>query len=532
MKEYRIGMSANLCDLLARGYFPKELPPQFTTNKYALRLAGPNAVPTPITDPSRHSLCSDHSVPKGGAIRRNLRLPNPVHFYGLAKHIVDHWEPLKNIFDLSPYSLTKPTLSGDRAFSRASSLRSRVEHRARIRAEGRYLIRADIARFYASIYTHSLPWAVLGKSEAKRQFINKTLSQEWSDKLDKLVRKLNGDQTAGIPVGPDTSLLLAEVLLGRVDAEVERRHPRVQGIRYIDDYEFVTQTRDEAEAVLSTLQSTLRTMELELSATKTSIVELPACLTESWASRLRRYPIDNERPFAQHEDLSGYFDLLFQTMKEFPEEQVLKYAIGRLSRMVIHEDNWTFFEHLLQQCIGVDPSCLPQIGSDVEYYRQCGHPLNEKWRALLNRVVMRQLPIGNAHEAAWAMSLLLQLNLPMAEQAAKNVEGTDDSIVALMGALLANAQLCAWQDIEGLKRFVRPDYLYQPEWLFCYEANVWQWLGGSAASFSDDAWFLQLFNGPSADRITTFLNVEARIAASDKSQDAEDGDDEDGDDLY
>jgi hypothetical protein len=301
------------------------------------------------------------------------------------------------------------------------------------------------------IYTHSIPWSVLGKDEAKRQYAARTLSGHWSDTLDKLVRRPNGDQTAGIPVGPDTSLVIAETLLASVDAHISRAHPRVNGLRYLDDYEFVTSTKEEAESVLSTLQSALRIVELELNNAKSSVCELRANLTEPWVSSLRRQPIDRSKPSAQHEDLSSYFDIVFKTMKEFPDEQILKYAIGRTSRMTIHEDNLPFFEHLLQQCVSADPGCLPQVGADIEFYRQNGYTINATWTDVLNRVIVRQLRSDNANEVAWALSLLLQFRLPMASDAALEVEKTDDSVVALLAAMLAANNLTSWSSLAGLK---------------------------------------------------------------------------------
>lgn len=507
-------MVLTLSALLGRGYFPKELPPQFATSKYAARLASPGAG-VPTDSPPRNSLCADHSLGKGGAVRRQLRLPNPVHFYRLAEHVVGHWEPLRQASTSSPYSLTGPELVGDRALNLANSLRARVGHRARIRADGRYLVRADVTRFYSSIYTHSVPWAVLGKDEAKRRFNTNTLSGEWSDKLDRLVRKLNGDQTAGIPIGPDTSLLIAEILLGAVDREVNLIHPNIQGIRYIDDYEFVTHTRDEAEAVLGSLQVALRAFELELNASKTAICELPVWLTEGWVSALRRHHIEQEKPVAQHEDLAGYFGTAFQMMKDHPEEQVLKYALGRVKHLEVHPDNWTFYEHLLQQCAGADPSCLPLVGADLEYYRHQGRTLNPRWGAVLNRVVARQLPLGYSSEAAWAMCLLLQFALAMSADAAAAVGKTDDSVAAIMGALLARAGLVPWTSLAGLQRFVHPQHLYGQQWLWCYEASIWQWLGGSSSVLAGDPWFGYFAQGASDD-IVTFVNPGATVAPADK----------------
>jgi hypothetical protein len=526
---------ALLDDLLSRGYFPRELPPQFSSAKYALRMSGPDAPTLPSTEPPKCSLCASHSVARTGALRRQLRIPNPVHYFGLAKHIADYWVQLIAMTGGSPYSLTKPTLSGERAINPENSLRSRVEHRARVRATGRYLLRTDITRFYSSIYTHSLPWALLGKDEAKRKFANRTLGREWSDKLDKFVRKLNGDQTLGIPTGPDISLLLAEVVLASIDVAIGGQFPNVVGLRYIDDYEFVTQTREEAERLLSALQVALRNFELELNGAKTLIIQLPAALTEPWVSALRHYPINPTRRGAQHEDLSGYFDLIFDTMRRYPDEQVLKYGLGRLSRTTVREDNWGFFEHLLQQCVLSDPACLPIVASDVQYYLNRGHQVNSSWEDVLNGTVLRNMPAGNSNECAWAIAMLLQLRLGLRSESARTVAREGDSITALMGLLIAQSNLAKSEDFDALRRFLTPENLYSSDWLMCYEANLWLWLGADGSVLGRDPWFALLRQGTS-EQIATFLNPGGAILPSQKRDPEEEddnvSDDEDDFDLY
>jgi hypothetical protein len=45
-------------------------------------------------------------------------------------------------------------------------------------------------------------------------------------------------QTHGIPIGPDTSLVVAEILLSSVDQSMLNAHPDlISGFRYVDDYE-------------------------------------------------------------------------------------------------------------------------------------------------------------------------------------------------------------------------------------------------------------------------------------------------------
>lgn len=81
--------------------------------------------------------------------------------------------------------------------------------------------------------------------------------------LDFFLRSVNDGQTLGVSIGPDISLLTAEILLSAVDGMlVKAINPA--GFRYIDDYELGFLTRGEAENAKAVLQSILATFELAL----------------------------------------------------------------------------------------------------------------------------------------------------------------------------------------------------------------------------------------------------------------------------
>jgi hypothetical protein len=40
---------------------------------------------------------------------------------------------------------------------------------AAVRYAARYVLKTDVARFYHSIYTHSIPWVIHGKAAAKKK---------------------------------------------------------------------------------------------------------------------------------------------------------------------------------------------------------------------------------------------------------------------------------------------------------------------------------------------------------------------------
>jgi hypothetical protein len=112
-----------------------------------------------------------HNIPHVGLARRRLSIPNPVLYYNLCQEISTNWQMLHSHTQASLLSKSKPTVapsnSTGRSILRENDFNALPNIRSRIRANSRYVLRTDISKFYHSIYTHSIPWAIHGKAYAK-----------------------------------------------------------------------------------------------------------------------------------------------------------------------------------------------------------------------------------------------------------------------------------------------------------------------------------------------------------------------------
>ncbi len=499
-------MALQLFDLLKDGYFPKELPPPFNTTEYAISVAGPSTTISSsvfLSKPMFSMFCV-HNLARTGELRRNLGIPNPKHFYRLGKHLVQYWNQLETFTHASPFSLTKPKDgSSDRAIMPEHELKERILFRAKIRSNARFVLMADISRFFPSIYSHSFPWALIGKAAAKAAHNNRTLRGRWEDKIDLYSRSIANNQTIGIPIGPDTSRLLAEVILSPIDVELAKQFKHIKGIRYIDDYEFATATRFEAEEILSTLQQLLSQFELALNPNKTKIVELPYEFETHWVSRIRVFQFRNKGITGQKNDISAYFDVVFAFFKRFPGEGLMKYAIARLGSEKIKKENWSFFESTLQQCVLIEPACIPQVCDQILYYQAKHYKIDKPlWSQCLNRIVIERVPLGYSSEAAWAMWLMKILKIRLLQKSAKIVGSCEDSVVGLMGLGLAALGLTKFNYLSELNRFHSLSGLFEEQWLLCYQGNLMSWLGpnSSRSNLQND----QLFSHLEANNVSFF----------------------------
>ncbi|MBZ5545311.1 MAG: hypothetical protein LAO07_16790 [Acidobacteriia bacterium] len=178
---------ATLDTLCAQGYLPKELPPQFSSVSLGRFIAaGAGTLPAELQNSTRIPDTGVHSLARFGVQRRQLGNPNPVTFSKLASSMVANWPILTAAFSPSSFSETKPAdrPAPDRPFDRSDSFGSRPFVRARVRSTARHLVTADVSRFYQSLYTHSIPWALHTKEVAKTNRNHVLLGNQ----LDRLVR--------------------------------------------------------------------------------------------------------------------------------------------------------------------------------------------------------------------------------------------------------------------------------------------------------------------------------------------------------
>ena len=206
--------------IIKKGYFPRELPPPFTTISYG-DLIDKKASGFPqdyngAIKPPFMSLNSVHNLARVGALRRKLCIPNPVNYLHLAQQLSADWSALDTHCKKSIFSMSTPDLSKsmDRSIGRKYSLADVPDARARIRATSRYILSTDISSCYPTIYTHSIPWALNTKATAKSAKFSTTLI---GNELDRFVRNGQDGQTIGVPIGPDTSLVIAETILTSID---------------------------------------------------------------------------------------------------------------------------------------------------------------------------------------------------------------------------------------------------------------------------------------------------------------------------
>ncbi|MES2735891.1 MAG: antiviral reverse transcriptase Drt3b [Verrucomicrobiota bacterium] len=149
--------------------------------------------------------------------------------------------------------------------------------------------RLDIAKCFENIYSHSISWAVKGKSKAKKEIQCK---YTFDSRFDSFMQKTNHRETHGILIGSELSRIFAEIILQEVDVRAcENIHNIANnGIksstrvldgfeftvrRYIDDYFIFFNENWVANLVQDSIERQLSEYKLFLNSSKTTELQRP-----------------------------------------------------------------------------------------------------------------------------------------------------------------------------------------------------------------------------------------------------------------
>lgn len=239
-----------------------------------------------------------------------------------------------------------------------------------------HLMRADVAKCFDSVYTHTISWVTNGIHASKHK--TKATSDTFGGRFDHLMQYLNYAETSGIIIGPELSRVFAEIILQEVDVRVERELTKngfVHGVqyeimRYVDDYFVFAADPHEAHRIEDILATQLATFKLHLNEQKQRHFDTPLQSHMSVAKvRIREelqqrthYEIDSESDpeeadlyFASHKAILDYKALLIDTGLEHGElANSYLYELGRRRDKTVRR----FRSHLANVTAGEDAKAI------------------------------------------------------------------------------------------------------------------------------------------------------------------------------
>ncbi|HSD08177.1 antiviral reverse transcriptase Drt3b [Flavobacterium sp.] len=173
------------------------------------------------------------------------------------------------------------------------------------RAEKRFdhLLKFDISRCFDSIYSHTLPWALSNKKIVKDNL--GTNANSFGGLFDVIMQKMNYNETNGIVIGPEFSRIFAELILQRIDKNVEEElflkkfifKKDYEIYRYVDDFFVFFNDEKIKNEVQSLYKLKLKEYNLFFNESKTEIYCKPIITKISIAKEKIRILIENSTIF-------------------------------------------------------------------------------------------------------------------------------------------------------------------------------------------------------------------------------------------
>ena len=484
--------------LLARGYFPKELPPPFTTAKFAIKI--PDVVPLWAVHEATLPAAQRRSYPpptsyarfdmaRKGHSRRMLGIPNPVNQYFLTSKIAEHQDDFEAISAASPISLTSAVIShGKRAVSMpALSLLS--EKRIAAYATARAILQTDVLSFYHAIYTHSVPWALHGKRVTKR---NRSMTDPavYGNQIDALLRGCQDGQTIGIPVGPDTSRIISELILCAIEKQVGQNHfgRLAGGYRYMDDFFLCFASHVDAEAFLATLRDAVLAFDLQLNAGKTQIIDALSFNEERWPGELAQLRLSRAGQ-DQRREVVRFFTEAIDLAKSLPDESIASFAVRKSSRTLIQRENWDIYEAFLLRIVRENSNCLDSVVKILCTYAAAGYNISQRVHDFAERMIEEHAPYNHHYEVAWTLWLCRSLSIRLGARATQLVARVENSACACLVYMLRSRTLLTGRgSVSDWTGTVTADDLRSEHWMLVYEAGIrrsWSLPGAQAAVDAD-----------------------------------------------
>ena len=329
----------------------------------------------------------------------------------------------------------------------------------KLRLTAKFVAKADISSFYSSIYTHSIPWALVGLQAAKRSD-----RKQWFDEIDQAFQAAKRKETNGVAIGPATSNIAGEIILFRIDDHLRGKGYRFY--RYIDDYTAYAQTQQEAELFIHDLAQQLAKYKLSLNMKKCSIQSLPQTENEKWVIELQSISATMPRNLSPSQ-VAQFIDQVIIVAQRYNTQAAYKYAASILEgRATPGHSSITAFVALLGLC-----EHSPNLTSSLRHFLPTSgelqsHQVLEPYINLLKDSIF----FRRTDNICWLMYYLGISNLHIPSPIATSILESRDCLPILLLYVYGDAQARADVLKFAQKAVAAPDmHDRHAYWLLIYE---------------------------------------------------------------
>jgi hypothetical protein len=391
-----------------------------------------------------------------------------------------HRVPIERLIGKSRFSLYRVTADegGKRAFSGLDfdAWRSRSKE---LLADCPYILKADISRFFYTIYTHSIPWAVIGKEQVKNWLSKRTtrsrIDSHWSGRLDAALQGCQARETFGIPVGPDTSRIIAELILcglekrNRFASSVANR----PGLRLLDDFLIGFDTQIEAEKALTALRHSLWEYNLQLNDQKTQAIASRLEYQDPWRLEIELSRISATAPDIQRRQIRYALEQALLLCDRTGTDAPASWMCHRLKRINSKSKNFAIALDAMLR-LGRDfPYCLSTASAFLINNQSTLQTTEQRSRikAWIKSILKEHLRNGHHFELSWALLVAAAFNISLDASDLPIHEELRSPVIFCLLALLHERKLLGitLQQL-GWRSHFRSHGITSENWLPLYEA--------------------------------------------------------------
>jgi len=443
--------------LTTRGLLPENMPAAYTTKAIWAPYAslGDNyAITAQVV--GEHAT---YNASKRGGQRRIFGIPHPSFVRDTAIFFSRHWSDVSKIIDSSPGSLSKPVFHPNGVRCVGITPHSDLpKMRLRSFSRFKFCLLTDVSRFFSSIYTHTLPWALHSKASAKVDF-QAASAKIFGNRLDLIMRQSQDRQTIGIPIGPDTSKIVSEMLMAAVDQEFIRRSGKKKPkfLRRVDDYWVGGNSVEECEKHLQNLRGALRSFELDINDVKTKIISTKYIFGDSWPLEFDREITDSLSPMATILNLDPVATLskIVDRATRDNDEGLIRHIIRVIDERRLWTANWDLLEHFLAQCAVQFPHSFDYVARVIAWRNRTKKSIDAAlWKDVAKLVVSQNAAIGRDSEVAWALWLLKELGVTIPKATTDMIVQNNSSLVLAFLAHCAKHKMASDKSLVDKLRSV------------------------------------------------------------------------------
>ena len=398
--------------LIQTAYLPKELPPIITSRHFSkfcldefVFLEGQLGSLLKLS-----TKYDTFTAPRSETGRRNLALVHPLGQLPISLLITKHRSTIRKMLvnDGASFYESNENIKKRLAFSGLNFESWRAATKD-LYSLFPIVLKADISRFFYTIYTHSIPWAVLGKDKAKQWHFNNptNLKKHWSSDFDRALQVCQSRETFGIPVGPDTSRIIAEILMCGMYSTTKLGEILGGGksIRLVDDILIGFNDEEAAYAALTKLRSIFWTYNLQLNEAKTGVFRTKTLHDPKWKIDFESLVISESDEKQQRKQIYLVLDMALHFCTETKSSTPANWASARISQIKNNDYNFDVILEVLFRLARDFPKSISHVCSFfINNQALCLKNNRSKLIELnLKNLLKLHIRYGHDFEIAWCL---------------------------------------------------------------------------------------------------------------------------------